>query len=345
MPFNRSLNQCVAMLGLLLPLAAQDAPVFRADTRLATVSFHVGQKGFYVEKLRAADFELREDGKSRGITFFEGGDSQNHTVPVELIVLFDRSGSMVNAGMLQPVAFQDRVIRGLPNVSLSIYAFTSHLQRYSGPTRDADAISAAFDAIRNGSEGGSSISVELPANRKEEKGGTWIFESVMAAARDAAKGPASVSRMMLVFSDGLSSTTSVAADAAPVCEELGIPVYVVAVGHAKVLDSLARSHASTSSKHPSVSSGSVGAQTKEAKIENYLHLAPLTGGMAFDLPAITVDVMQKLLDGLVGEVRTEYVAGYVPEASEGSPRPHKVEIRLVNKSLGSLVGGTRTVVH
>ena len=39
----------LTFFALTVPLAAQDAPTFRAETRLATVSFHVGQKGFYVE--------------------------------------------------------------------------------------------------------------------------------------------------------------------------------------------------------------------------------------------------------------------------------------------------------
>ena len=76
---------------------------------------------------------------------------------------------MVNAGILQPLVFQDRVIHGLPNVSLSIYGFTEHLKRFSAPTRDSDAIAAAFDAIKNGGQGGDSIPVELPAKRKAEK--------------------------------------------------------------------------------------------------------------------------------------------------------------------------------
>jgi hypothetical protein len=44
------LEPCLAAFGLALPLAAQDAPVFRIETHLATVGFHVGRKGFYVEK-------------------------------------------------------------------------------------------------------------------------------------------------------------------------------------------------------------------------------------------------------------------------------------------------------
>jgi VWFA-related protein len=335
----------LVILALTTPLAAQDAPTFRTESRLATVGFHVGQKGFYVENLKAPYFELLEDGKPREITFFEGGNATDHTVPVELILLFDRSGSVVNAGMLQPLVFQDRLIHGLPNVSLSIYGFTEHLQRYSPPTRNSAAIAAAFDAIKSGGQGSDSIAVELPAKRKAEKGSTWIYESVIAAAQDAAKGPASVSRMMLIFSDGLSTTTSQAEDAASLCAELGIPVYTVALGHSKVLASMARSQPHANSKRPSVSTGAVNAAARETKVEDYLKLAPLTGGMAFDLPEINLDLMQKLLDGVVGEIRTEYVAGFVPDPSSGAPRAHKIEIRLRDKNIGQLVGGTRTVMH
>ena len=335
-------NLFLSLLALAPPLAAQDSPVFRAESRLATVSFHVGQKGFYVENLKASHFELLEDGKPRPITLFEGGNATDHSVPVELMLLFDRSGSVVNAGMLQPLVFQDRVIRGLPNVSLSVYAFTEHLKRYTPPTRDSVVLAAAFDAIKDGGPGGVSIPVELPTKRKAESGGTWIYESVIAAAQDAAKGASSVSRLMLIFSDGLSTTASQAEDAAPLCQELGIPVYTVALGHAKVLASMQRA---SGGKRPSASTGAARAGAKESKVEDYLKLAPLTGALAFDMPEINLDLMQKLLDGVVGEIRTEYIVGYVPETSDGPPRKHKVEVRLIDKSLGQLVGGTRTVVH
>lgn len=341
----RLLPLCIGLLAPVLPLFAQSSTVFHTETRLATVGFHVGQKGFYVDHLKAGDFELLEDGKPRTITVFENAASLDRTVPVELILLFDRSGSVLDAGLLQPLAFQDRVIGGLPNVSLSVYAFSSHLSRYTPPTRDVAVLSAAFDTIKSGGQGGVRIPVELPEKRKIEKGGTWIYEAVIAAAQDAVKGPAPTSRMMLVVSDGLSTTTSLPEDAASVCEDLGIPVYTVALGHAKVLASLARSQSHGSGKHPSTSTGWLNAHIKETKVENYLKLAPLTGGMAFDLPEITLDIMQKLLDGLVGEIRTEYVAGFVPEVSGGAPRKHKVEIRLLDKNQGKLIGGTRTVVH
>lgn len=340
------LKSTLALLALLPPLAPQDAAVFHAETRLATIGFHVGDKGFYVENLKAAHFELLEDGKPRAITFFEGGNAEDRTVPVELILAFDRSGSVANAGMLQPLIFQDRVIRGLPNVSLSVYAFNSRLKRYTPPTRDSAVLASAFDAIRNGGAGGIDIPVELPPKRKAEKGGTWIYESIIAAAQDAAKGPPSVSRMMLVFSDGLGTTTSVPEDAAPICEELGIPVYTVALGHERVLASLNRSQPRPSKKRPApISTASAGAQMKETKVEEYLRLAKLTGGMPFDLRVLNLAVMEKLLDGMVAEIRTAYVAGFVPEPPAGAPRKHKVEIRLLDKNLGKVIGGTRTVVH
>ena len=64
-------------------------------------------------------------------------------------------------------------------------------------------------------------------------------------------------------------------------------------------------------------------------MEDYLKLAPLTGAMAFDLPEMNLDLMQKLLDGVVGEIRTEYVTGYVPRLPMALLAQHKVEIRLV----------------
>jgi hypothetical protein len=54
--------------------------------------------------------------------------------------------------------------------------------------------------------------------------------------------------------------------------------------------------------------------------------------------------VKQIIQGLVGYVRTEYVAGYTPQPA-GGKRSHKVQVRLKSKSLGKLSGGFRTVVY
>jgi hypothetical protein len=47
----------------------------------------------------------------------------------------------------------------------------------------------------------------------------------------------------------------------------------------------------------------------------------------------------------VRQVRHQYVVGFVPEASAQAPRSHKLEVRLVDRNRGRIMGGVRTLVH
>ena len=79
------MRRACALLLLLVsfPLEAQD-PVFRTETNLALVRFHVVRKKFYVDDLKPEDIILLEDGKPRQITLLEGGRTRQRTVPVEM---------------------------------------------------------------------------------------------------------------------------------------------------------------------------------------------------------------------------------------------------------------------
>src|SRR5204862_5551332 len=92
--------RALALLVVAWPLDAQETPVFRSDTTLALVRFHVVRKKFYVDDFKPEDILLLEDGEPRQITLLEGGRIKQRTVPVEMILLFDTSGSGVVVGLL-----------------------------------------------------------------------------------------------------------------------------------------------------------------------------------------------------------------------------------------------------
>lgn len=83
---------------------------------------------------------------------------------------------------------------------------------------------------------------------------------------------------------------------------------------------------------------------RQAEVQGFTRLGPLTGGRAFNLPQISLSVIQQILTFMVGQIRHQYLVGFVPEASP-APRSHKLEVRLVDKAQGTLMGGTRTLVH
>ena len=340
-------------MAALLPavLAAQETPVFRSDTSLALVRFHVVRKEFYATDLKAADILLLEDGGPRQFTLFQVGQGAARTVPVDFLLLFDTSGSVMGSGLLDPLVFKQNLLDGLAQVRIAVYGFNTRLECYSGPTRDYAQLQAAFQALgdrRKGVQASRSSPLQLPPKRMALYGATWIYEAIGTAAKEAAAAPANATRMMLVFSDGFPTTTSAPEDASVMCREVGIPVYPVVLGHQRLVDQ-ARNIRRNAANQPTPQAPPVRAlekiQDQETQIEDFARLGQLTGGRSFDPPEITLDIMRQILSEMMTQVRTEYVVGFTPEVSRGAPRRHRLEIRLRSKDLGRVLGGTRVVAH
>lgn len=327
---------CASFLLACLPLPAQQPETFRADTSLALVRFQVVHDNTYVLNLKPEDIELLEDGKPQKITVFENGRVRRNST-ADLVLLFDISGSVLNAGLLNPVVFKTTLLDGVPNVRLAIYGFSDELRRYCRPTRDLAAMEDAFHAL-NKRAAGEAVPLQPLPKRSVKRPGTWIYESVIAAARDALPDDRTgfSSEMMLVFSDGLANGSSaVPEDASAVAQELGVTVYPAVLGHKNLQDQI--------NVNKSAIRG-MNLESQQHEIQRFTQLGPLTGGRAFDLPQVSIAVMQQILGYMVGQIRHQYLAGFVPEVS-GSPRTHKLQVRLIDKSQGTLMGGTRTLVH
>jgi VWFA-related protein len=346
---EEGLKWTAAWLLAVAPLAAQETPVFQTGTTLAVVRFHVVQKGHYVQGLKREDVVLLDNGAPRPFTLFESALAGRRTVPVELSVVFDTSGSVMNEGLLDPLVFKSGILDGLENVRIAVYGFSDKLRRYCPPTRDYETLRAALEALRDrGRAATVNIPIELPPKRKSDpRGGTWIYEAVIGVAQDVAAQPSAASRMMLIFSDGFGTTTSTPEDAAKICEEMGVTVNPVVLGHWKLLDQMRNEQekaSARSSKNPSAppSAAADRMNEKQTEIEHFGSLGRLTGGHAFDPPQMDLTILRRILEGLVAEVRTEYVVGFTPDEAEQGRR-HKLEVRLREKSVGQVVGGTRVL--
>jgi VWFA-related protein len=329
--------------------AAQETPVFRAESNLVLVRFHVVKKQRYVTALTRDDVVLLEDGAPRAFTLFEGGNAAAaRTLPVDFTLLFDTSGSVRNAGLLNPLVFKESVLDGLEQVRIAVYGFGDRLHRFCAPTRDFAVLKSALAALERKRPPEETIALRLPPRRRVLDGSTWLFESVIAGAGRAAAVPANGTRMLVVFSDGLGNTTSTAEDAAGVCRDLGIPVYPVVLGHAQLVEEarLAVQQAAAGRSEAARQNYRLKQlQNQETRMEEFAQLGSLTGGRSFSPPEITLNVMRQILAGMVAQVRTEYVVGFVPEPDAGAARSRKLEIRLRSKDAGSVLGGTRTVLR
>ena len=318
----------------LLTVWAQETqtPVFQSESALALVRFHVERKHTFADDLKAEDVILLEDGRPRGFTVFEG--SVSRTIPIEMALLFDTSGSVNSEGLLDPLEYKAALLDKLPGVRLSVYSFNDKLFRHCRPTRDGAELAAALGQVRDSRSMAATVEklpLTLPHGRK---GGpaTWLFEAIMATARDAAADARPATRMLVVFSDGFPTTNTRPEDAAVALSELGMPVYPVILGHSHIAARKAE--------------GQLGwPQMAELFMADFARLAELTGGRSFDPPAIDVTIVRQILGAMAAQALSEYVVGFAPEASAGGARRHRLEVRVRSKEIGTVRGGVRMVVH
>jgi len=345
-------NGIVAVL--LLPVLAAQEPIFRAGTMLATVGFHVIRGKDYVIDLKPEDVVLMEDGEPRPIVLFEGGASKVRTTTVDIALLFDTSGSVVEEGLLDMELWKSTLIDSLPGASLAVYGFDAKLRRFCLPTRDTQLLTSAFNSLLKTNRHGPmlrpvNVPISLPSKRKSNQGGTWIYESVIGAVGDMITWQGKSTRLIIIFSDGFNTTTSIPQDAAKVAREAGIVVYPVALGHWKLVAKIERAqqqaNANPSRPNDSAQMRVGQLQNQELEIVNFASMGELTGGRSFDPVMMSSDSMRRILNGMVGLVLSEYTVGFAPDPPGETPAKHKITVKLASKGTGKLTGGTRTIVH
>jgi VWFA-related protein len=345
--------QRVWLLLASLPLLSQQEPLFRSDTTLATVAFHVVRDKHYVDDLKIEDLVLLEDGVPRKITFFEGGRGKQRTTAVDLLLLFDVSGSVVDNGLLDMTTWKDTFLDVLPGTSLAVYGFDSRLLRFCPPSRDARQLAAAFNSVLKTSKSGPKVEpaiipLSVPPKRKSSMGGTWIYEAVIAAVNEAAAWPGKSTRLILIFSDGFPTTTSLPEDAGKIARDTGIAIYPVALGHQRLIEKVREVQPRLYSANGAPNDGAQrrmdDLRRQEQEIMDFASLGELTGGRSFDPLMMNSDTLRRIATSMVGSVLTEYVVGFSPEPG-ASPVRHKLVVKLAAKDTGKLAGGTRIIVH
>ena len=354
------------------PAAAEDDPglIIRAETNLVVVPLHVYQKKSSVNGLGREAFQLFEDGVPQEIAFVEGPPAEGEarearSVPTEIIFLIDFSYSVMTPGLLDFNTIRSTMLEGLrKDVQISVYGFASKLRIFTGPTRDLAKLQKALDQ-----------------SFASEAGGSRVYEAIMQTARHAANRGGNVSRMMVVFSDGLSTTDLDPELVARSANAFGIPLYPVVLGHERITKrgqglvggpGLGLRAGTTEHRQPNP--GGLGggneqgarpgepqfgpranpvptmnrqsnARNQESLQGVFAELGPKTGGRSYDLPVLNNIVIREILGSLSTLAETEYVVGYYPKSTDAELQAHAVEVRLASDEIGELYGGRRFVVH
>ena len=218
---------------------------------------------------------------------------------------------------------------------ISVYGFAGSLKRFTGPTRDFAKLNRAIELTY-----------------ESEAGGSRVYEAIIQTARDASNRGGNVSRMMLVFSDGFSTTKIDPDVAVQVANAYAIPLYPVILGHKEIKDRLNRAGPNRRGGQPGPSrfprgglNRQSGARDQERRQAIFADIGPKTGGQSFDPTVLNNMVIRKILGSLANLAATEYIVGYYPSSVDEELSPHHVQVRLVDEKIGRLYGGQRTIIH
>ena len=148
---------CLVILVAAQEQAPQPGQIFRSGSRTVAVYVTVSdEQGGLIPNLTQDDFEVYDDGKKQKITLFESG-----VQPITLVMMLDRSGSMVgNFGLVRSAAEQF-VGQLLPRDKARIGSFANRIQvdprDFTGSARSsqdpADRTAGAGDRRRSGMPG------------------------------------------------------------------------------------------------------------------------------------------------------------------------------------------------
>jgi Ca-activated chloride channel family protein len=188
--------------------AAQETPMFHADTRLVQVYVTVqDHHGRYVDGLGQNDFQISDDGKPQKIKYFESNSDA-----LSCALLVDTTGSMEKVLPTLKNSVVSLIGEFSPKDSIAIYSFAEHLTVQQAFTTDQ-------------------ASAKRATLRLQAAGKTALFDALSKASVETAKQPGK--KALIVFTDGEDNASVINANAAAVrAKKSGLPVFTIAEGDA-----------------------------------------------------------------------------------------------------------------
>jgi VWFA-related protein len=307
---------------LALPQAPPNVPTFPTATELVYVRFHVDTKGGYATAVTREQLRVLEDGRPQTIVLLETPSTRERTIPPEVTLALDVSSSVLDERLLD-----ERMVRDVLFASLSerarvgLCAFGGELRCLTPPTREADEV---LDGFRQAVEFGF----------ETRRTGTRLYASVADIVKQAEKGAAGAKaqRAIVIFSDGLDNQGGKVKEAIQAAVDSDVRVYAIKVSQA--FQATAR--------------GSFGGPPDRTMYDykklDLDRLAAETGGRTYEPGTLDAKSLARILKEIGTEITMENVVGYQPEGPP-SGRKHKVKVELVDKSLGKIPDGERTLVR
>ena len=326
-PFMRSPILALVLVPAALLTSAQTpspspgVPTFGASSELVYLRFHVEKKGAYVGSLAKEQIRVLEDGRPQDIALLETPSMRQRTIPPEVTLMLDVSGSVMDAKLLDEALVKDVLFASLSEqAKVGLCAFGGSLRCVRPPTRDANDLLAGFqEALEFGWE--------------TRRSGTRLYGSVAEVCRQPAeRGKAQ--RAIVIFSDGIDNQHGDVDDAVKAAAEGDVRIYAIKLSQAF--------------RENVLNAGPFGAPAQRAMYDykklRLDDLAAETGGRAFEPRTLDGKTLAKILREIGNEISMENVVGYPPQGGAAG-RKRKIKVELVDKSVGSIPDGERTVVR
>jgi len=288
--------------------AAQQEPTFRAATRTVPVYVTVTDaEGRLVPDLGRDDFELYDNGKLQSISVFA-----NDIQPIMVVLMLDRSGSMVDNFRRVQQAAEQFVTRLLPADKARIGSFSYRVQV------DPRTFTSRHEEL-----------LQILRKELQEPGPTPLWNAVAVGMTGLLHQEGR--RVVLVFTDGADNpgngrpTNISLKDAMERAREEDVMVYAVGlVGLVPMRRGGGGYGGRGGYGAPSGSGGQRGTGREQKPDEGLAKIAAESGGGYFELDS--TDDLGATFARVADELHRQYAMGFSPEKLDG--KTHKLEVRV-----------------
>jgi VWFA-related protein len=296
---------CVAALA-----AAQQEPTFKSGASTVAVYATVTDSaGRLVPDLTRDDFELYDNGNRQALTLFENGKQ-----PITVVMMLDRSGSMMGNFNLVRAAAEQFVTRLQPGDKARIGSFADRVQvdprEFTPSQRDL---------------------IEILRTQLQEAGATPLWNAINVGITALLHQDGR--RVVLVFTDGMdrpmnnSSNNVSLKDAMKRAQQEDVMVYAIGLASRSPFAGR-RARGGYGGGYGGM--GRVRMAPPEDKPDPGLaKIAAETGGGHFELTS--TDDLSTTFARVADELHGQYALAFTPQKLDG--KPHKIEVLLRDRFL------------
>ena len=277
--------------GSLLAATAMLRAQFHGGVDLVRLSITARDAaGAIVHDLRSEDLIVLDEGARQDIAHFS-----QHEAPISVVVLFDRSGSMME---------DDRIMHARDGVREFLKALR--------PEDEAVVVAFGNTIDMLGGFGTALLTVDRELRRLDADGGTRLYDAVIEGTRLITSPERKEKRALLILSDGDDTMSRATLDeAVAAVRQAGVPTYAIGI-------ELNRRGLQARDDSPWVR---LDGRSAIAALER---LTDGSGGWTYNVEAAKrcKDICLRVAD----ELRNQYLLGFYPPAATRDGRWHEISV-------------------